>query len=167
MVAEGSRRDAAVLEFTVRNAIDQQLAAKGYRHVERGERPDFVVDFGIRLEEKSTETFGEYIKYRDLGGKQAMGPAFVFGYEQGSLVVEVTDARTETRAWTGSGHTVLDDGQDVLKLEASVGRIMADFPAPAAGPPTKMNLDSGACSTRPCRSDPGIDSPRAQRLQSG
>lgn len=144
VVAEEDReRDAAVLEYTVRNAIDQQLAAKGYRHAERGERPDFLVDFGIRLEEKSTETFGEYIKYRDQGGKQGMGPAFVFGYEQGSLVVEVTDAHTETRAWTGSARAVLDDGQDIAKLEGAIGKIMADFPAAGGkAPPIKVNLDN-------------------------
>ena len=144
VVAEEDReRYAAVLEYTVRNAVDQQLAAKGYRRVESGERPDFVVDFGIRLEEKSTETFGEYIKYRDQGGKQALGPAFVFGYEQGSVAIEVTDARTETRAWTGSARTVFDDGQDVVKLEGAIARIMADFPnAGGAKAPVKVNLDS-------------------------
>ena len=140
---EDRERDAAVLEYTIRDAIDRQLAAKGYRHVESGARPDFLVDFGVRLEEKSTDTFGQYIQYRDLGGKQGMGPAFVFGYEQGSLVVEVTDARTNQRAWTGSARTVLDDGQDVVKLDASVGKIMADFPDAGGKPPAqKVDLDS-------------------------
>jgi hypothetical protein len=140
---EDRERDAAVLEYTIRSAIDQQLAAKGYRHVEDGARPDFMVDFGVRLEEKSADTFGEYIKYRDLGGKQGVGPAFVFGYEQGNLVIEISDAHTNQRAWTGSGRTVLDDGQDVVKLETSVARIMADFPAAggAKSPPAKVNLD--------------------------
>jgi len=129
VVADEEReRDAAVLEWTIRHATDQQLAAKGYRHIDAGASPDFLVDFGVRLEEKSTDTFGEYITYRDLGGKQGMGPAYVFGYEEGTLVLEITDVRTRERAWSGSSRTVLDDGQDVTKLEASIGRILASFP---------------------------------------
>jgi len=141
---EERERDAAVLEFTIRDATDRQLAAKGYAHAADGARPDFLVDFGVRLEEKATETFGEYIAYRDLGGKQGMGPALVFGYEEGTLVLEVTDARSRERAWTGSARTVLDDGQDVSKLEAAVGRILTDFPdaggaTPARARGTKVN----------------------------
>jgi hypothetical protein len=139
---EDRERDAAVLEYTIRDAIDRQLAAKGYRRVEGGTQPDFLVDFGVRLEEKSTDSFGQYIQYRDLGGKQGMGSAFVFGYEQGSLAIEVTNARTNQRAWTGSARAVLDDGQDVVKLDASVGRILADFPNAGGKPAQKVDLDS-------------------------
>lgn len=140
---EDRERDAAVLEWTVRNAVDQQLAAKGYEQIVAG-NPDFMVDFGIRLEEKSTDTFGEYIAYRDAGGRQELGPAYVFGYEESSLAVEITDARSGTRLWRGTARTVLDDGQDVLKIESAVNGMMADFPsrpgspaalaAPARGP---------------------------------
>jgi len=126
-------RDAAVLEYTIRDAVDRQLAAKGYQRADDSS-PDFLVDFGVRLEEKSTDTFGHYIAYRELGGHQDMGAAFVFGYEEGTLLLEVTDARSRERAWSGSKRTVLDDGQDVGKLESAVGAILAGFPAAGAAP---------------------------------
>ncbi|MEW6272773.1 MAG: DUF4136 domain-containing protein [Thermodesulfobacteriota bacterium] len=126
-------RDAAVLEITIRDAVDRQLAAKGYRRAE-GASPDFLVDFGVRLEEKSTDTFGEYIAYRDRGGHQGLGSAFVFGYEEGTLLLEVTDARSRARAWSGAQRTVLDDGQDVAKLERAVDELLAGFPAAGAEP---------------------------------
>jgi hypothetical protein len=101
-----------------------------------------MVDFGIRLEEKSTDTFGEYIKYRDAGGKQELGPAYVFGYEESSVVLEITDARSGTRLWRGAARTVLDDGQDVTKIEAAVGQMLAEFPSrpgstAASAPPVR------------------------------
>lgn len=134
VVADDDReRDAAVLDYTIRNEIDGQLAAKGYSHVPEDAHPDFLVDFGIRLEEKSADTFGQYIQYRDEGGKQGLGPAFVFGYERGSLVIEVTDTATHQLAWRGSARTVLDDGQDIVKIASSVDRIMADFPPSGGG----------------------------------
>jgi hypothetical protein len=138
---EERERDAAVLEWTVRNAVDQQLAAKGYEQIVAG-NADFMVDFGIRLEEKSTDTFGEYIKYRDAGGKQELGPAYVFGYEESSVVLEITDARSGTRLWRGAARTVLDDGQDVTKIEAAVGQMLAEFPSrpgstAASAPPVR------------------------------
>jgi hypothetical protein len=134
VVADQEReRDAAVLEYTVRNAVDQQLAAKGYQRIEAGS-PDFVVDFGIRLEEKSTDTFGEYITYRDAGGHQDLGPAYVFGYEESSLVVQINDARSGKRIWRGAARTVLDDGQDVTKLESSVARLLTEFPSRPGSP---------------------------------
>jgi hypothetical protein len=129
VVADEEReRDAAVLEWTVRHAVDQQLAAKGYEQIVAG-NPDFLIDFGIRLEEKATDTFGEYIKYRDEGGKQELGPAYVFGYQESSLVLEVTDARSNKRLWRGAARTVLDDGQDVTKIEGAVARMLAEFPS--------------------------------------
>jgi hypothetical protein len=130
---EERERDAAVLEYTVRHAVDQQLAAKGYQRIEAG-NPDFVVDFGIRLEEKSTDTFGEYITYRDAGGHQELGPAYVFGYEESSLVVQINDARSGKRIWRGAARTVLDDGQDVTKLESSVARLLTEFPSRPGSP---------------------------------
>lgn len=135
---EERERDAAVLEWTIRHAVDQQLAAKGYQRIEAGS-PDFKVDFGVRLEEKATDTFGEYIKYRDSGGKQELGPAYVFGYQESSVVLEITDARSGTRLWRGAARTVLDDGQDVTKIEAAVDQMLAEFPSrpdsPAASAP--------------------------------
>jgi hypothetical protein len=134
VVADEEReRDAAVLEWTVRHAVDQQLTAKGYERIAAG-NPDFLVDFGIRLEEKATDTFGEYIKYRDEGGKQELGPAYVFGYQESSLVLEVTDARSSKRLWRGAARTVLDDGQDVTKIENAVNEILAGFPSRAGSP---------------------------------
>lgn len=134
VVADEEReRDAAILEWTVRHAVDQQLAAKGYEQIVAG-NPDFLVDFGIRLEEKATDTFGEYIKYRDAGGKQELGPAYVFGYQESSLVLEVTDARSSKRLWRGAARTVLDEGQDVTKIESAVIRLLAEFPSRPGSP---------------------------------
>lgn len=134
VVADEEReRDAAVLEWTVRHTVDQQLAAKGYEQIAAG-NPDFLVDFGIRLEEKATDTFGEYIKYRDEGGKQELGPAYVFGYQESSLVIEVTDARSGKRLWRGAARTVLDDGQDVTKIENAVNEMLAGFPGRPGSP---------------------------------
>lgn len=138
---EERERDAAVLEWTIRHAVDQQLAAKGYQRIEAGS-PDFKVDFGVRLEEKATDTFGEYIKYRDAGGKQELGPAYVFGYQESSIVVEIDDARSGTRLWRGAARTVLDDGQDVAKIEGAVDQMMIEFPsrpgsAAASAPPAR------------------------------
>ncbi|MBM4243750.1 MAG: DUF4136 domain-containing protein [Deltaproteobacteria bacterium] len=130
---EERERDAAVLEWTVRHAVDQQLAAKGYQQIAAG-NPDFLVDFGIRLEEKSTDTFGEYIAYRDAGGRQELGPAYVFGYEESAVLLEVTDARSGARLWHGSARTVLDDGQDVTRIESAVTKLMAEFPSRAGSP---------------------------------
>ena len=134
VIADQEReRDAAVLEYTVRHAVDQQLAAKGYQRIEAGS-PDFLVDFGIRLEEKSTDTFGEYITYRDAGGHQELGPAYVFGYEESSLVLQINDARSGKRIWRGAARTVFDDGQDVTKLESSVSRLLTEFPSRPGSP---------------------------------
>jgi len=138
VVADEEReRDAAVLEWTIRDAVDRQLAAKGYRRAD-GATPDFRVDFGIRLEEKSTDTFGEYLTYRELGGKQEMGSAFVFGYEEGAVHLEASDARSRAVVWSGTARTVLDDGQDVKRLEDAVAKLLASFPA-ASG--TTVDLD--------------------------
>ncbi len=129
---ETRARDAAVLEATIRQAVDRALAAKGYRLAE-GTTPDFLVDFGVRLEERTTDTFGEYIAYRDRGGGQGLGAAFLLGYAQGTVLLELTDARSRARAWSGARTAVLDDGQDIAKLERAVDEILAGFPAAGSG----------------------------------
>lgn len=151
---EERARDAAVLEVTIRAAVDRVLAAKGYRLAE-GTTPDFLVDFGVRLEERTTDSFGEYIAYRDRGGHQGLGSAFVMGYEEGTLLLEVTDARSHARAWSGARTTVLDDGQDVSKLERAVGEILAGFPAAGAGEAAsgEAEADEAAGQPKPRRVD--------------
>ncbi|HEY8514585.1 MAG TPA: DUF4136 domain-containing protein [Candidatus Binatia bacterium] len=143
---EERARDAAVLEITIREAVDRALAAKGYRPA-AGASPDFLVDFGVRLEEKSADTFGEYIAYRDRGGQQNLGGAFVFGYEEGTVVVEVTDARSRKPAWSGARTVVLDDGQDIAKLEGAVGEILAGFPVAGAGDDGDTDGDTATASS--------------------
>jgi len=146
---EDRERDAAVLEWTIRDAVDRTLSSKGYQRIEAGD-PDFKVDFGVRLEEKSADTFGQYIKYRDAGGQQNLGGAYVFGYEEGALVIEATDSRSSTRLWTGSERVVLDDGQDVKKLEQAAGRILAGFPGRPGSGSTEVApaATSGSTPTR-------------------
>ena len=57
-------------------------------------------------------------------------------------MVEVTDARSGKRLWRGAAKTVLDDGQDVTKIESAVAQMLADFPSrpgsvAASAPPTR------------------------------
>jgi hypothetical protein len=86
-----------------------------------------LADYDVAVREQDAESFREYFRYR-RGGTKDMGESLVAGYEEGTLVLHLVDARTRELAYRASATAVIAQGGDRRRLEEAVGRMLADLP---------------------------------------
>jgi hypothetical protein len=103
------------------NAIKTQLNAKGYKDAE-------PADFGIALHfGQQTVTDIQSYGYGYWGGG-----VDVSQYQQGSLVVDLIDMKTNKLEWRGTGQGVMSDNPDVQErtanIDTAIAQILAPFP---------------------------------------
>jgi hypothetical protein len=121
-----SEREAR-LDWYVRDAVDRELAARGYVP-DRAGRPDFVVRYDAQLLEESTSSFSDYLSYRSEGGGKDMGDAFM-GYDRGMLTIELVDVVSRRVAWRGQASAVIESQAGGKLVAPAVRKLMADLPA--------------------------------------
>jgi hypothetical protein len=125
----GTRRTQEDLrDWRVRNAIDAQLADRGYAKVPQ-RKADFLVDYHTERKQRTISTFSDYLKYRDYGGTGEISEIYVVGYEEAVLIVELFDGQSKQLAWRASATSVVNPGDQQDHLTSAVRRMFARFPA--------------------------------------
>ncbi|NTV06053.1 MAG: DUF4136 domain-containing protein [Chlorobiaceae bacterium] len=122
----------------VRNAVDRELAARGYELKKSGP-VDFVVGVQIRKALKSAlfqDPFyyprgfyrgrfrGQLFMYDPWWGGWD-SPAYVRFYEEGLLVVDITDGRSNKPVWRGSAWGALRDHPKMEAVQSDVDRTVS------------------------------------------
>jgi hypothetical protein len=125
---ERARTARELLDWRIRNGIDSQLAARGYEQVPSG-KADLIVAYHLDLREKNTESVGDYITYRQSGGQEGPQEAYVFGYQEGTLVVEAVDGATRSLLWRSAAGPLLNPEAQQERVREAVQRMMERFPA--------------------------------------
>lgn len=125
------RIDNTLLEARVRNAVDEVLAAKGYRKKESGKR-DFLVGYHAAIRTvMDLYSMNDYYGYRYGWGWRSTD-FHVYRYEVGSLVLDVVDGETKNLLWRGSAQAKVDRSATPEKREEhirqAVGKILERFP---------------------------------------
>jgi hypothetical protein len=125
------RVDNPLLDQRVRAAVEQTLTARGYRKLE-DRAPDFYVNYHLQIDEKiDVRTVNR--GYVDRWGYYVGWPETqVTQYDEGSLVIDIADARDKQLAWRGIGvgrvrsrPTPEETTRDVQEV---VAQILAKFP---------------------------------------
>lgn len=129
-----------LLNARIRNAVEEALAAKGYRRAPTGEG-DFGVGYHTAIEGKlDVRTIDTYYGYGPgwghYGGLGGMGTeTYVDQYDQGTLLLDVVDARTHRLAWRGSASARVVEGlqpeERAARIRKAVDEMLAKFPPPA------------------------------------
>ncbi len=123
------------------NAIKAELISKGYK--ENSVSPDLMVNAVTILKDKQSVSAttnyygygGLYRPYSYWGGGMAYGTTSVntYNYKDGSLVVDIVDAKSNKMVWQGTGNSEIDkapkDPTEVINK--AVTKIMESFPANA------------------------------------
>lgn len=123
-----ARDDRVAFDWSVRGLVDQQMARLGYAPAGY-EAPDLLIDYGINVRQQMMDdTYGSYGAYLAQGGTQSLGEAWVMGYQEGTLVIEASDARTRALVWYGAASAVVNPSQREKRLPEAIDRIFASFP---------------------------------------
>jgi hypothetical protein len=121
-----SRED--IRDWRVRNAVEAQLADRGYAK-RPAQKADFLVDYHTERKPRTISTFGDYLKYRDLGGRLEISEAYVIGYEEAVLILEIFDVQSRQLAWRASATTVANPGDEQDRMAEAVRRMFTRFPS--------------------------------------
>ena len=122
----------------IKNAVDAQLAAKGWTQVDSG-GDVAIVAIGTTHTERTLQTFyngfGGGWGWRGFGG---MGDATTTeqDYKEGTLVVDLYDAKTKQLIWRGSAEGTVSNkaSKNEKNLDKGVAKMFKKFPPePAKG----------------------------------
>lgn len=122
----------------IANAIKKEMIAKGY--VETSNNPDVLVNSVVVVEEKvavttSTNYYGYGGYYRPYGywGYPAGASTNVstYEYKDGTMIIDIVDAKTEKLVWEGVGTKELKSNQKDAEeaIGYAVYKILANFPS--------------------------------------
>jgi hypothetical protein len=125
---KAASRDPAlqVFDWRVQATAENALAGKGY--LRNDNAPDMLMLLRTDVDEKYSETIGEYFHYRDAGGEQPLFSAFSLGYEEATITVEAYDAPSRVLLWRGRTAVAMDAPHRDRRAVDSVGELLKTFP---------------------------------------
>ncbi len=132
----GVRAGNSLWQDRIMNAVDSQLAAKGWTKVASG--GDAAVSaFGKVTEQDNLETFYDGFPGWGWRGWAGMGTATtqVIPQRVGNLTVDIFDANTKQLIWRGTSAKTLSEKpeKNERKLENSIADMFKHFPPPSKG----------------------------------
>jgi hypothetical protein len=126
----------------IKKAVDNAMKAKGYSLSDKD--PELKLHYHIVVEDKTVvqlEPFG--YKYSPYWLRREMN---TYQYKEGTLIIDVMDAKTNTLAWRGWAVAMLDDINPKnieRQLNNVVLRIFKKFPASIVNNPnTKVDINA-------------------------
>lgn len=122
----------------IKTATDRVLHAKGYQQTSNN--PDFLLAAHAGQQSKIQVTDWGYgygyapraRRYR--GGRYRGGGLDVYEYHEGTLILDVVDARSKNLIWRGTATGTIDPGatpeKKTQKIDDAVQEVLRDFPPP-------------------------------------
>jgi hypothetical protein len=109
----------------VEAAIEQELVAKGMQKQATG-RPDLLVAYHTNVKDKiDVDTYGyRYGRY----GRRVGTYTTVQKYQQGTIVVDLVDAKEKELVWRGWAKGEVNDSVSKEKVDDTVGKILDKYP---------------------------------------
>ncbi|MFQ5937362.1 MAG: DUF4136 domain-containing protein [Acidiferrobacterales bacterium] len=140
-----ARFDEQFVRERVHAAVDRELTAKGYRKQPKGSgTPDFLIVYYAALVTKMRATtvtvgYGYSMGWGSTSGAGGTVTAAaqeprgtVYEYEEGSLVIDIVNARTRKLMWRGSAQSKIDDQapreKNAALIDEAVLEMLKRFP---------------------------------------
>jgi hypothetical protein len=121
----------------IKNAVDAQLAAKGWTQVDN-DGDVAIVAIKMTKTQKTLETFYDGFGGGGWGWRRFGGYGDSFGdstttehdYKEGTLVVDIFDAKSKQLIWRGSAEDTLSESaaKNEKNLDKGVAKMFKEFP---------------------------------------
>lgn len=137
--------DNTLLRKRVREAIESEMTARGFRRVETPEEADFLTTYSVELSEVIRDdgsigyAAGGYYGY---GGAGIYSNPGIRNYQESTLVIDVLAAESQALLWRGwaSGLTdTRDKSRGDKRIELGVKKILGKFPPPPPSSPQESD----------------------------
>ncbi len=132
--AQGRKADEHPLtDKRVRLAVEQQLQARGYR-LETKAEPDFLIAYYPIYQTKRVRTrtnvgvgVGGWRRPWGYGVSTRFSTAQTHTYKEGTIVLEIVDARSNQLVWQASAEGALTNLEDPHEAQAQISRAVQDL----------------------------------------
>lgn len=134
-ISESNPHPNQIIDQQIKEAVDQQLAAKGLTKVD-GEKADLNVGYQVSIDqERQWNAYGGGMGWRFGGG---MATATSSTIQVGTLVLDVYDPAAKELIWRGQATKTLNPSSNPEKnqhnLNGAMAKLLKNFPPP---PPKK------------------------------
>lgn len=130
--------DDPFIERRIRDAVDNQLAAQGYNKLVSGDA-DFLIGYHVALDKRLVvSTMNEYYgvvvgpRWHHSTPRWYGSETYVYDYDEGSLILDIIEARSRTLLWRGSARARVDTTANAerktKRINEAVKKILAQFP---------------------------------------
>jgi hypothetical protein len=126
----------------IESAVTDQMQQRGYV---RAENPDLLINFSGKLQEKQEvrSSPGPYYGYRTYGAWAGYGGGvYTVNYTEGTLNIDVIDAKKKQMVWEGVGIGEVDEknlSQKEVAINKAVTDVFAKYPFRAGvGQPSEV-----------------------------
>jgi len=127
------RLDSPMVQDRVRRGIDRSLTEKGYGL--GGEQADFFVTYHLAVDRKLDIRTTDRSLYSRYGYRMSIPETTIQEYDEGSLIIDVVDAKRKQVVWRGVGTGRLrgaSGAEDPVRLQERVyevvDEVLVDFP---------------------------------------
>ncbi len=126
-----------LLSNRIKASVNSELVTKGF--TQSSDNPDLLTVFHLGVQDKiqvSDWGYGYSGRYwGGYGGYYGGTGMDVYQYQEGRMIIDVVDAKTNELVWRGTGEGVVGSGQKSpeetqYKIDSVVNQIMANFPPP-------------------------------------
>jgi Domain of unknown function (DUF4136) len=125
-VARGDTEYAAI-DDRVHKAFEREMKNRGFRRVDH-ERPDFIVTYYAAVSRPIDPKQLDYAAGNPASERSGLNGGV---YEQGTLIVDLLDAKTGRLAWRGAGRHVFQAEQTPQerseRIDAAVAAVVGEF----------------------------------------
>jgi hypothetical protein len=128
---EGAQHPDQIIEQQIKQALDTQLAAKGFKKMD-GDAADLFVGYQVAVtQEREWNAYGGGMGWRVGGG---MGTATSSTINIGTLGVDVYDPTAKQLVWRGTATKTLDPRASPQKRQDNINKaatkLLKNFPPP-------------------------------------
>ncbi len=108
----------------MRESVDRIFSERGFSKLLDEGQPDFFVSYHLAFKSKlKTQKMNEY--YTDYSYDQVLpGHRQTVEYEEGTLVIDIADARERQLAWRGAAVGEVKEGLSAKELTKAVDKIV-------------------------------------------
>jgi hypothetical protein len=113
-----------LLDSRIRSAVDTNMAAKGFTVDDVN--PDILVVYHTGMQNKVDVTDYGYTYAGSYWG-WAGSNVDVYSYTEGTLIVDLVDAKTKKLAWRGSATGVVEPGRSPEKITENINNVVSQI----------------------------------------
>jgi hypothetical protein len=123
-----------IINSYIHQAVDQELQGRGYQLVDANANPDFRIGWQGAIDSKvDVSTVNSYYGYgwdpywNPYYGGVGMPYTHVYEYEQGTIILDMVDAKANKLVWRGTAQAEVNENPSASRTQNRIGEAVHEM----------------------------------------